>query len=259
VRWAKGRLDQLDSLAQQLVAAKTDLITTFSTPLAIATSRATSTVPIVFTGVGDPVGTGLVRSLAHPGGNLTGLATLNSELSTKRLEMLREIVPSMTRFAMLWNDTNPSMTLSAHRVQKVGADMGLRIQAFGLHDLLDFDGAFSAIQSGSASALLVLADPFTRSNRQRIVDFAARAHLPAIYEAQEFTESGGLISYGPNLAAMQRRSAAYIDKIFKGANPGDLPVEQPTEFELFINLKTAKALGLGMPASLLERADKVIE
>jgi putative tryptophan/tyrosine transport system substrate-binding protein len=258
-RWAQGRLDLLDSLAQQLVAAKVDLITTLSTPLALAASRATSTIPIVFTGVGDPVGTGLVRSLAHPGGNATGLATLNSELSGKRLEMLREIVPHMSHFALVWNDTNPSMMLSAHRVEEIGAGMGLGIQALGIHDLMDFDGAFAAIQGGSASALLLLADPFTRANRQRIIDFAARARLPVIYEAREFVESGGLVSYGPSLPAMQRRSAIYIDKIFRGAHPGDLPVEQPTEFELFVNLKTARALGIDMPASILERADKLIE
>jgi putative ABC transport system substrate-binding protein len=259
IRWAEGKLDRLDGLAAELVAAKVDLITTFSTPLAIAARRATSTIPIVFTGVGDPVGAGVVPSLAHPGGNATGLSTLATELSAKRLEILHEIVPGASRLAMLWNDTNPSMTLRARETQEAASKLGLTIQSLGVHDLVEFEAAFTAIRSSRSSALLTLADPFTRAHRQRIVEFAANSRLAAIYELREFVESGGLISYGPSLVAMQRRSAIYIDKILKGAKPGDLPVEQPTVFELIINMKTANALGIKIPNSILVRADRVIE
>jgi putative ABC transport system substrate-binding protein len=259
IRWAEGRRDQLDLLAAELVAAKVDVISTLSTPLAIAARRATATVPIVFTGVGDPVGTGVVSNLAHPGGNATGLATMAPELSAKRLELLHELVPEMSRMAMLWNDTNPSMMLGAHQSQEAGIRLGLVIQSQGVHDLVDFDASFAAIRNGPSTAMLTLADPFTRANRQRIVDFAARSRLPAIYDTREFVESGGLISYGPNLAALQRKAALYIDKVFRGANPGDLPVEQPTGFELVVNMKTARALGISIPASILARADQVIE
>ncbi|HEV8407452.1 MAG TPA: ABC transporter substrate-binding protein, partial [Sphingomicrobium sp.] len=230
-----------------------------STPAALAARRATSTLPIVFTGVGDPVRTGLVQSLAHPGGNATGFATLEPELSAKRLDLLHQLVPNMTRFAMLWNDTNPSMKTGARYAEEAGKSLGLTVQSFGVHDLVDFDASFSAIRGGSSSAMLTLADPFTRANRQRIVDFAARSRLPAIYETGEFVEAGGLISYGPNLVAMQRRSATYIDKILNGAKPGDLPVQLPTDFELAVNMKTANALGIKVSDSILARADKVIQ
>jgi putative ABC transport system substrate-binding protein len=259
IRWAQGRPDRLDDLAKELVASKVDLITAFSTPLVLAALRASSTLPVVFTGVGDPVGTGVVRSLAHPGGNATGLATHFPELSAKRVEILREIVPKTSHFAMLWNDKNPSMTLSAQEIEEAASRQGLTIQAVGIHDLVDFDASFAAIQAGPSSALFTLADPFTRANRQRIVDFAARVHLPAVYEVSEFVESGGLVSYGPSLAAMHRRAAVFIDKIFKGAKPGDIPVEEPTVFELFVNLKTARTLGITIPDTVLLRADKVIE
>jgi putative ABC transport system substrate-binding protein len=258
-RWADGRTDKLDEGAADLIAAKVDVITTLSTPAALAARRATSLIPIVFTGVGDPVGTGVVQSLAHPGGNATGFATLSTELSAKRLEILHQMVPGLTRFAMLWNDTNPSMGTSARITQEAGARLGLTVQSLGVHDLVDFDPSFAAIRAGTSSGMLTLADPFTRANRQRIVDFAARSRLPAIYEIREFVDAGGLISYGPNLAGIQRRSATYIDKIFKGAKPGDLPVEQPTVLELVINMKTAKALGISVSNLLLARADQVIE
>jgi len=259
IRWAEGRTDKLDDGAREIVRASVDVVTTLSTPAALAARRATSSIPIVFTGVGDPVGTGLVQSLAHPGGNATGYATLAPELSAKRLELLHQLVPSMTRFAMLWNDTNPSMKTGARHAEEASTTMGLAVQSLGVHDLVDFDPSFAAIRGGSSTALLTLADPFTRINRQRIIDFAARSRLPAIYETREFVEAGGLISYGPNLAAIQRRSATYIDKILKGAKPDDLPVEQPTALELIINMKTANALGLKVPDSILARADAVIQ
>jgi putative ABC transport system substrate-binding protein len=258
-RWAEGRLDRFPELATDLVRLRVDVIHTLSTPAAIAARHATTTIPIVFTGVGDPVGTGVVSSLAHPGGNVTGVSIMATELSGKRLEILREMVPKVSRVAMLWNDTNPSMVLRAREAEAAAAKLGVTVQSLGVHDLIDFDHAFAAIVNGRAGALLTLVDPFTRQHRQRIVDFAAQRHLPALYEAREFVDAGGLICYGPSLLAIQRRSAAYVDKILKGAKPGDLPVEQPTKFELVINLKTAKTLGLTIPQSLLLRADEVIQ
>jgi putative tryptophan/tyrosine transport system substrate-binding protein len=237
-RWAEGKLERLTDLARDLVASKVDVITTMSTPAALAARNATTTIPIVFTAVGDPVGSGVVPSLARPGGNATGTSLLATELSAK---------------------INPSMVLRAQEAQDAATKLGLIVRSIGVHDLIDFDAAFAAIESDRADALLTLVDPFTLVHRKRIVDFAAQRHLPAIYEAREFVGSGGLVSYGPSLVANQRRAAEYVDKIFKGAKPADLPVEQPAKFELLINLKTAKALGLDIPPSVLARADEVIE
>jgi len=218
-----------------------------------------TTIPIGFSGVGDPVGTGLVANLAHPGGNVTGLSVLATELSGKRFEMLREIIPAVSRVAMLWNNTNPSMVLRANETQDAAAKLGVTIHSIGVHDLIDFEDAFKAVTDGRAAALIILADPFTMARREQLVELAAKRSLPAIYEIREFAEAGGLISYGPNVPAMQRRVAVYLDKILKGAKPSDLPVEQPTKFQLVINLKTARSLGLEIPPSLLARADEVIE
>jgi len=182
---------------------------------------------------------------------VTGLSVLATELAAKRLEILEEIAPHVSPLGMFWNDTNPSMVLSAHRSQDAAAKLGLTIQSIGVHDLISFDSTFAVVESGRVAALLTLIDPFTREYRQR--------HLPAIYDAREFVQSAGLISYGPSLLPMQRRVAEYVDKILKGAKPGDLPVEQPTKFELVINLKAAKALGLTIPESFLVRAHEVIE
>jgi putative ABC transport system substrate-binding protein len=259
VRWAEGRRDRLAELANELVGSKVDAIHAFSTPAALAARDATATMPIVFSGVGDPVGTGLVPSLAHPGGNVTGISVLATELSAKRLEILREIVPDMSPVAMLWNDTNPSMTLRAKETQDAAVKLDVRIQSVGVHDVVDLEPAFTTISEGRAAALFTMADPFTLTHRKRIVEYAAQRRVPAIYEIREFVVSGGLVSYGPSVTAMQRRVVVYLDKIFKGTKPSDLPVEQPTKFELVINLKTAKALGLTVPPSLLARADEVIE
>jgi len=258
-RWAKGIPEQLPSLAAELVGLKVDVITAFSTPAAMAAQKATTSIPIVFSGIGDPLGSGVVPSLSRPGGNATGMSVLATELAAKRLEILQEIVPNMSPVAMFWNDTNPGMVIRARESQDAAAKLGVTIQSIGVHDLISFDSAFAAVESGRDLALLTLIDPFTREHRKRIVDFAAQRRLPAIYEAREFVDSGGLISYGPSLLAMQRRVADYVDKIFKGAKPGDLPVEQPTKFELVINLKTARALGLTIPPLLIARADEVIE
>jgi putative ABC transport system substrate-binding protein len=258
-RWAEGKAERLTELAVELASLKLDAIVAFTTPAAIAAREATTTIPVVFLYVGDPVGTGVVPSLPRPGGNVTGISLLATELSSKRLEILLEIAPNTSRVAMLWIDSNPGMVLRARESQNVAPKLGVKIQSVGVHDLVNFDSAFSSIENGRIDALLTLVDPFTSQHRNRIVEFAAQRRLPAIYEAREFVESGGLISYGPNPVAMEQRAAEYVDKIFKGVKAADLPVEQPTKFELIINLKTAKALGLDVPATVLARADEVIE
>lgn len=258
-RWAEGKPQRLTELAEELVDLKVDVITAFSTPAAIAAQKATQTTPIVFAGVGDPVGSGLVSSLSRPSGNITGISILATELSGKRLELLKEIVPSASPVAMFWNDSNPGMVLRAHEAQNAADKMSLNLQSIGVHDLISFDTAFATINNGRFNALLVLIDPFTREHRQRIVDFAAQRRLPAIYESREFVDAGGLISYGPSLPALQRRAADYVSMIIKGSNPGDLPVEQPTKFEMVLGMKAAKALGLTLPQSVLMRADEMIE
>jgi putative ABC transport system substrate-binding protein len=258
-RWAEGQLDRLPELAAELVRLKVDLIAPWSTPAALASRNATTTIPIVFGGVGDPVRIGLVASLAHPGGNATGVSLLAEELSGKRLELLRETVPRATRVAMLWNSTNPSMVSRAQSAQTAAGVLGVTLQSLGVYDLVTFDNAFATITRTRPDVLLTLIDPFTNQHRKRIVDFAATQRLPAIYEAREFVDAGGLMSYGPSLAALHRRAATYVDKILKGAKPADLPVEQPTRFEMVINLKAARALGLAIPQSVLMRADQVIQ
>jgi putative tryptophan/tyrosine transport system substrate-binding protein len=257
--WAEGKPPRLTELAKELVDLKVDVITAFSTPAAIAAQKATQTIPIVFGGVGDPVGSGVVSSLSRPGGNITGISILATELSAKRLELLEEIVPGASPVAMFWNDSNPGMVLRAHEAQNAAGKLGLNLQSIGVHDLISFDTAFAAIESGRFNALLILVDPFTREHRQRIVDFAAQRHLPAIYESREFVDAGGLISYGPSLTALERRVADYVNMIFKGSNPADLPVELPTKFEMVIGMKAAKALGLTLSQSVVMRADELIE
>lgn len=259
VRYAEGKLDRLPALAGELVQLKVDVMTTVSTPAALAAKQATGTTPIVFTNVGDPVGAGVVASLARPGGNLTGLSLLATELSGKRLELLRQATPKVDHVAMLWNSTNPGMILRAREAEAAAKSLSVTLISLGVYDLDTFDSAFARITRDRPDALLTLVDPFTRLHRKRIVEFAAQQRLPAIYEAREFADAGGLMAYGPSLADQQRRAAVYIDKILRGAKPGDLPVEQPTKFELVINLKTAKALGHTIPQSILLRADEVIQ
>ena len=186
-------------------------------------------------------------NLSHPGGNVTGISILESELSGKRLELLKEIVPNAAPVAMFWNDTNPGMVLRAREAKNAADTLGRNRESIGVHDLISFDAAFAKINGSQFNALLTLVDPFTREHRQRIVDFAAQRRIAAIYEAREFVDAGGLVSYGPSLPALQRRSADYVHMIFKGSKPGEIPVEQPTKFELVINLKTARALGLTIP------------
>ena len=258
-RWADGKMERLDELAVELARLQLDAIIAYTTPGAIAARKATTTIPIVFLFVGDPVGAGVVPSLAHPGGNATGLSLLATELSAKRLEILLELAPKASRVAMLWNDANTGMVLRSREAQDAAAKLGVAIKSVGVHDLISFDSAFAMIDSEPIDALLTLVDPFTSQHRKRIVDFAAQRRLPAIYEAGEFVETGGLISYGPNLPIIEQRAAEYVDKIFKGTKPADLPVEQPTKFEMLINMKTATALSLSIPQSIMLRADRLIE
>jgi putative tryptophan/tyrosine transport system substrate-binding protein len=258
-RWAEGKPERLTEQAAELAGLKLDAIIAFTTPAAIAARKATTTIPIIFLYVGDPVGAGVVPGLARPGGNATGISLLATELAAKRLEILLEIAPNTSRVAMLWNDSNRGMVLRARESQDAAAKLSVTIESIGVHDLINFDSAFATVESGRIDALLTLVDPFTSQHRKRIVDFAARRRLPAIYESGEFVESGGLICYGPNLVAIEHRAAEYVDKVFKGAKPADLPVEQPTKFEMLINMKTAKALSLSIPQSVMLRADQVVE
>lgn len=258
-RWANGKMEQLDELAVELARLQLDAIIAYTTPAALAARKATTTIPIVFLFVGDPVGAGVVPSLAHPGGNATGISLLATELSAKRLEILLELAPKASQVAMLWNDTNSGMMLRSRETKDAATKLGVAIKSVGVHDLISFDSAFAMIAREPIDALLTLVDPFTAQHRKRIVDFAAQQRLPAIYETGEFVETGGLISYGPNLTVIEQRAAEYVDKLFKGANPADLPVEQPTRFEMLINMKTATALSLSIPQSIMLRADRVIE
>jgi putative ABC transport system substrate-binding protein len=258
-RWANGNMERLDELAAELAHLQLDAIIAYTTPGAIAARKATTTIPIVFLFVGDPVGSGVVPSLSHPGGNATGLSLLATELGAKRLEILLELAPKASRVAMLWNDTNPGMLLRAREAQDAATKLGVAIESVGIHDLISFDSGFAMIASEPIDALLTIVDPFTLQHRKRIVDFAAERRLPAIYEAGEFVEAGGLISYGPNLSIIEQRAAEYVDRIFKGAKPADLPVEQPTKFEMLFNMKTATALNLSIPQSIMLRADRLIE
>src|SRR6516162_498392 len=258
-RWADGKVERLNELAAELAGLKLDAIIAFTTPAAIAARKATTTIPVIFLYVGDPVGAGVVPSLARPGGNTTGISLLATELAAKRLEILLEIAPKISRVAMLWNDTNPGMVLRARESQDTAPKLGVTIESVGVHDLINFDSAFATIESGGIDALLTLVDPFTSQHRKLIVDFAARRRLPAIYESGEFVESGGLICYGPNLVAIEHRAAEYVDKVFKGGKPADVPVEQPTKFQMLVNMKIAKALGLSIPQSVMLRADQLIE
>jgi len=258
-RWADGRYERFAALVAELIAAKVDVIVTAGTPAALAVKKATSTVPLVMVAVGDPVGTGLVPSLARPDGNLTGLSSVAPDLEGKRLELLREIVPSVSRIAVFLNSVNPFHATSMRQAQTAGKTLGIKVQHYDIRKSEDLDGAFAAIRKERPDALLILADRVFLHNRERIVDFTGEQHLPNVNAYKELVEAGGLISYGPSYEDMHRRAAIYVNKILKGAKPGNLPIEQPTKFTLVVNLKAAKALGISMPPAVLSRADEVIE
>jgi len=258
-RWSEGKTSRFPELAAELVRLKVDLIMTVTWPAAVAAKNATTTIPIVIVAAGDAVGTGLVQSLARPGGNLTGVSDLAVEISAKRLELLKEAVPMLSRVAVLWNSADGAMTLSFKQIQTAARTLGVTIRPLGVQEPEDFDQAFTAMIHERPDALVVISDALVTLNRKRILDFAAANRLPAIYTRRLYADDGGLMAYGPSSADMLRRGAAFVDKILKGAKPADLPVEQPTQFELVVNLKTAKALGLAIPQSVLFRADQVIQ
>jgi len=242
-----------------LVRLKVDLIVALGAPATHASRQATGTIPIVGVGLSDPVGQGLVASLVRPGGNVTGSATLFSELATKRLELLRETLPGLSRVAVVWNGANPGNVRQFEETKAAARTLDLRLQPLDVRSLDDLRRAFDTMTRTNPEALLIVADPLIGTYATQLVDFAAKRRLPTIHPFKESVEIGGLMAYAVDLVDMYRRAATYIDKILRGAKPGDLPIEQPTKFELVINMKTAQALGLKIPASVLLRADQVIK
>ena len=258
-RYAEDSGERLAQLADELVRAEVGLIVAARGQATRAARKATSTIPIVFVAPSDPVGTGIVASLARPGGNVTGLTLSSPDLGAKRLQLLKEIAPGVSRVAVLWNPTDPGKALEFRETGEGARRLGIALQSFEVKRSADIDGAFTAIAGARPDALVTLAEPLTIAHRGRIIEFVTRSKLPSMFELKEFADDGGLITYGPNLLDLFRRAATYADKILRGAKPADLPVEQPTQFEMVINLKTARALGLAIPQSLLLRAAHVIE
>jgi putative tryptophan/tyrosine transport system substrate-binding protein len=251
-RFSEGKAERFPELAAELVRLRVDLIIVMTTPAALAAKHATQTIPIVMPAAIDPVGAGLVASLAQPGGNITGLSSVGPELSGKRLELLQEVVPGMTRVAVLWNGANPANAVVWQETQAAARALGLQLHA------QDLEGAFALTAQARPEALLVLGDSLIYMHEQHIVEFAAQHHLPSMFSRRESVMAGGLMSYASRLPDRYRRAAYYVDRILKGTRPADLPVEQPMQFELVINLKTAEALGLTIPPTLLFQADEVI-
>jgi len=257
-RFAEGKAERLPELAIELVRLKVDAIFTGGTPAIFALKQATKTIPIVFFSTSDPIGTGVVASLAHPGGNITGISVLASDLWPKRLELLKEIFPKLSRVAMVWNKGNAGMALEAKATQEVAGPLGVALQDRGVKDPNELDTVFALMIKDRPDGFLALMDPVLTSHQKRILDFLVQNRLPAIFESRGWVEAGGLISYGANYLDAHRRAASQMDKILKGTKPADIPVEQPTKFELVINLKTAKQIGLTIPPNVLARADRVI-
>ena len=258
-RWAEGRYERLTEIAAEFVRLHVDVIVCVGDPVIGAAKNATTTIPIVMASVGDPVGRGFVASLARPGGNVTGVSNFAGSLSGKWLEILKEIVPKLSAVAMLRNVGNPTHALFWADAQDPAKRLGLSVQNVDVHGPDEIDAAFVSMQKQRLGGLVVLPDPLFGARRAQIADLAAKNRVPSVSAFREDATVGGLISYGPSLIANRRRAAMFVDKIFKGAKPADLPVEQPAAFEMFVNLRTAKALGLTIPASLLLRADQVIE
>ncbi len=258
-RWAEGKAERLPALAAELVRLKVDLIVAVGTAAAHAAKEATTTIPIVAVNVADPVGTGLVQGLARPGGNITGLSLMAPELIGKQLELLKEVLPKLSRVAVLGNPANPAHAPYWQETRAAGRVLGVQLHILEVRGLNELEAAFGAATKGQVGGLLVLSDPLFLFHRARIVALVAKHQLPAMYPWREVVDIGGLMSFATSLSANHRRAATYVDKLLKGAKPADLPVEQPTRFELVVNLKTAKALGLTIPQSVLIRADQVIQ
>jgi putative ABC transport system substrate-binding protein len=257
-RTAQNHADRLPGLAQELVQLKVDVIVVNVTVAAQAAKRATSTIPIVMATVADPVGLGLVASLARPGGNVTGFSLMMADLSAKRLQLLKEAIPRLTRVAVLWNPATPIHAKVIEDLKAAAPSLSIQLSFVSVRTPEQFDPAFAAMRQARAQALYVIEDPFFYVHRMTLAKLASKARLPTIYGSRTFADAGGLVSYGADYADLFRRSARYVDKILKGAKPSDLPVEQPTRFELVVNLKAAKALGITIPESILLRADDVI-
>ncbi len=258
-RWAEGRFERLPALAAELVKWKPDVLVTQTTPAGLAAKQATATIPIVAFGVADPVGVGLVPRLARPGGNITGLSTMSGELVGKRLELLKELLPATTRVAALVNPDDQNSALQLRNLETAAAVLKLELSVFAIRGVQDVESAMKAAVLGKAGAAIRLVDPLASVLRGLTVEHAARVRLPVMYAFREDVEAGGLIAYGADFLVQVRRAAAITDKILKGARPGDLSIEQPTRFELVVNLRTAKALGIAVPGTILLRANRVIE
>jgi ABC-type uncharacterized transport system substrate-binding protein len=258
-RYAEGKNDRLVDLAADLVRLEVDVIVASIPPDAVAAQNATTAIPIVVASAGDPVSIGLVESLARPGGNITGLSEMVVELAGKRLELLKEVVPKLSRVAVLWNAQGPVFASSWKEIRLAARQLGVRLQSLEVRSLNDFDKAFEDATRARAGALFVLPAPVTVTNLKRIAGLAAKSRLPSIFHRSEFADAGGLVTYGADRADLFRRAATFVDKILKGAKPADLPVDRATKFELVVNLKTAKAIGITIPQSVLFRADRAIE
>jgi putative ABC transport system substrate-binding protein len=258
-RFADGNLDRLPVLVDELIALKVDLILTQGTPATLAARKATDRIPIVFSPLSDPVGVGLVKSLARPGGNVTGTSLMASDISAKRLELLNTVMPKVSGIAILWDSSNPGMALRVRETKAAADQARVVLHAVGPRNLDELEASLGELTRLKPDALIVTAEPFTRRHLSRILEYTTTSRLPTIFEDRFYVDAGGLMSYGPSLIDGYRRAASYVDKILKGAKPADLPVEQPTKFQLIVNLKTAKAIGLAIPEAFLLRADSVIE
>jgi len=257
-RWAEGNSDRADELAAELVRRRVDVIVTYANPIVLAVKRSTSTIPIVFAAAADPLGTGLVSTLARPGGNVTGLSVEATDLGSKRLEFLRDVVPNFRRLGIMANVGNSASVLEMREVQSASGTLGLEVKTLDIRQAEDIARAFDELK-GYVDALYVCIDTILFANRIRIITLALAARLPTMFTTREAVKAGGLMTYGPSFPELFRRAGDYVDKILHGAKPEDLPVEQPTKFDLVLNLTTAKALGLTIPPTLLARADEVIE
>jgi putative tryptophan/tyrosine transport system substrate-binding protein len=256
-RYGDGKRDRLSAVASELVQRQVDVIVTGSTPGVEAAKNATNTIPIIFATIGDPVRSGLVESLARPGGNITGLTIFSPELGGKRLELLKETAPKITRVAFIWSTMNPGFSFA--EAEAAGKPLGVKVQSVQIRDVDNIESAFEKVRKLGSQAFTTAPDPVMRLNRRKLLDFAAKNQLPAMYGTLDFVDAGGLMSYAPNTIDLYRRAATYVDKILKGAKPANLPVEQPTKFEFIINLKAAKQIGLTIPPNVLARADRVIK